>query len=1551
MNDPRRWLTLLLLLALLLPALPAGAAQPFPPPGATARGDLPGPVGRGDYTVPQPAPVGPARPDGGELQAGFTWTPITPTAGQVITLTGWVTGTWLSDTVYGSSVFPSLALDALGRPHVTYVGPDGFSYAYYDGTNWQIEIVDPGLFMGWISSLVLDPAGYPHVSYTDRDQGLTRYAAYDGAAWTLQTIEDDGPGGGGAISSLVLDSMSRPHVLYSTRPYLLAYARYDGTAWVTETVTSGAVPGSSRSLVLDALERPHIVSRGQGLFYSYYDGTEWISQTVDPSACSYASLALDTAGRPHISYDSASSDQYVRYASYDGAQWHIETIDSDLGESGGIPSLVLDDQGHPHISYYDDNRGLVRYAYYDGTSWQFMTAGWAGSNWQYPTGLTSLVLDADERPHIAYHLQDWLTDPVLYTHLFPATPPFTYNWRLGDGSVATGEKVHHAYTEPGDYTVVMEVAAIAGTATVTHTITIPPLPCDPVTAAGFTWTPPVPYSGSPVTLTASAMGAGIGWITQTVSSSNQHGAAPSLALDSIGIPHITWGGLNAPGLKYAFYCGDRWCESEIAPYGGFPSLALDSAGGPHVATTNSSQGYRLEYGYYDGPAWHFEAVDNQTVLYPSLALDATDRPHISYGAAVGPWPGEPFELRYAFLSGTNWLTQTVDAGVDATFSSLALDADAHPHIVYNVRLSNEIRYAWYDGAAWHTTTVDSVPPTDYGSSVAIALNAAGRPHLGYTDYVNSQLKYAWHDGTSWHIETVVDGIQFGNAVSLVLDSLGRPHLGYAGADNSVRHAYKDGLAWQVERVDTGGTSISFGISLALDSWDRPHLAYQVASEYRGEIRFAEKVWDYATRPISYTWDLGDGTTATGEAIYHTYAQSGTYTVTLTASNCATATVTAVYAIRVLTPPCDPVTMADFTWVPLTPTTGSPLTFTAEVQAGKWLSETIDFESWDDWNSLAVDSAEWPAAPTPPITYTWDFGDGMVSIGITTTHTYVEPGAYTVTLTTGNHCGQATAVHTVTILAPCAPVTMTDFTWTPLTPTAGSPLTLTAEAWADEWFRETVEPQGLDFWNSLAVDSAGWPHLAYYDAYSSTVQYAWKDGADWHTQAVTDNIGGASTYTYCDLALDSLDRPHIAYYNEGSNAIEYASYDGTTWQTEVLAHPNSPANGLVSLALDSQDRPHVSFSTFNGSGAGALYYLHYDGSWQSEIVESGLGSYHSALALDQAGRAHLSYVTCDNLYPDCHDERVMYAYNDGTSWQAQVVDNSGAIGRWLSLALDATGRPHVAYAKWDGDSHLYYAYLEGSNWVIEVLSSSNSDFPMTLALALDGLGYPHIAYMDPGWSSSGLHYTYYDGTAWQRENVQESYYGDMFAAPSLVIGADGRRYLGYSDFWPRYAEWPTEPTPPITYTWDLGDGAIATGEVVTHTYARPGLYTVTLTAVNCATATVTAVHTITVVAPPACEPVEITTVTSAISGCAVALTGDVTGTAPFTWLWAFGDGVTSTLAAPVHVYTASGAYAGTVEVWNCSGNGHGQRVFTVTVGCTVPPTSYTIYLPLVVKGYR
>ncbi|MGC9025491.1 MAG: PKD domain-containing protein, partial [Chloroflexia bacterium] len=79
------------------------------------------------------------------------------------------------------------------------------------------------------------------------------------------------------------------------------------------------------------------------------------------------------------------------------------------------------------------------------------------------------------------------------------------------------------------------------------------------------------------------------------------------------------------------------------------------------------------------------------------------------------------------------------------------------------------------------------------------------------------------------------------------------------------------------------------------------------------------------------------------------------------------------------------------------------------------------------------------------------------------------------------------------------------------------------------------------------------------------------------------------------------------------------------------------------------------------------------------------------------------------------------------------------------------------------------------------------------------------------------------------------------------------------------------------------------------------------------------------------------------GQSVTFTGTVAaGTPPFTWAWAFGDGGTGSGQVVQHTYAATGTYSVLLTVTNACG--------TATATHTVRIRPYTIYLPLVLKGY-
>ena len=118
----------------------------------------------------------------------------------------------------------------------------------------------------------------------------------------------------------------------------------------------------------------------------------------------------------------------------------------------------------------------------------------------------------------------------------------------------------------------------------------------------------------------------------------------------------------------------------------------------------------------------------------------------------------------------------------------------------------------------------------------------------------------------------------------------------------------------------------------------------------------------------------------------------------------------------------------------------------------------------------------------------------------------------------------------------------------------------------------------------------------------------------------------------------------------------------------------------------------------------------------------------------------------------------------------------------------------------------------------------------------------------------------------------------------------------------------------SYVWNYGDGQSSLTSSITHTYfySQPGTYTVTLTAIKLNTAVTLA------------RPSYITIFTGVVPGFqAVPLSGSLPLTVTFSntsigadqFLWEFGDGITSTLATPTHVYTTAGHFTVTLTAAN------------------------------------
>ena len=125
--------------------------------------------------------------------------------------------------------------------------------------------------------------------------------------------------------------------------------------------------------------------------------------------------------------------------------------------------------------------------------------------------------------------------------------------------------------------------------------------------------------------------------------------------------------------------------------------------------------------------------------------------------------------------------------------------------------------------------------------------------------------------------------------------------------------------------------------------------------------------------------------------------------------------------------------------------------------------------------------------------------------------------------------------------------------------------------------------------------------------------------------------------------------------------------------------------------------------------------------------------------------------------------------------------------------------------------------------------------------------------------------------------------------------------------------------PTSWQWDLGNGTLSTQQHPTTTYFSPGTYSVTLTVTN-ANGSNTVTHSNYIVVYD--KPVVYFTASDSL-GCFPLRVNFTDMSSTFngsltSWDWDFGDGTTSTLQNPFHLYAVSGNYSVTLKVTNSGG---------------------------------
>lgn len=126
----------------------------------------------------------------------------------------------------------------------------------------------------------------------------------------------------------------------------------------------------------------------------------WVTVTVDDDGWVGIDpmIAVDENNNPHIAYyDQGNGD--LKYAYFDGSNWLVETVDGE-GDVGEEPGIDVDSNGIPHICYQDKTNAALRYATKRGGMWEITIVD--SIDIDIDAMSTSLKVDGNDNIHVAY---------------------------------------------------------------------------------------------------------------------------------------------------------------------------------------------------------------------------------------------------------------------------------------------------------------------------------------------------------------------------------------------------------------------------------------------------------------------------------------------------------------------------------------------------------------------------------------------------------------------------------------------------------------------------------------------------------------------------------------------------------------------------------------------------------------------------------------------------------------------------------------------------------------------------------------------------------------------------------------------------------------------------------------------------------------------------------------------------------------------------------------------------------------------------------------------
>jgi len=655
------------------------------------------------------------------------------------------------------------------------------------------------------------------------------------------------------------------------------------------------------------------------------------------------------------------------------------------------------------------------------------------------------------------------------------------------------------------------------------------------------------------------------------------------------------------------------------------------------------------------------------------------------------------------------------------------------------------------------------------------------------------------------------------------------------------------------------------------------VAAMSANKTGGPVPLVVQFYDKSTGyPTTWSWDFGDGTTATVKNPVHTYSAGGNYTVTLGVTN---------------------------------------------PQGSDTKIQTDYIRVSDAVIPVAAMSANKTGGPIPlvvqfydkstgyPTTWSWDFGDGSTSSIKNPVHMYTTAGNFMVNLTVSNAQGSDTKIQTDYIRTSDAVI-----------PVAALSANRTTGP----------TPFAVQFYDK----SAGYPTTwswDFGDGSTSSIKnpvHMYTTAGNFTVNLTVSNAQGSDTKTQTDYirTSDAVIPAAALSANRttGPTPLTVQFYDKST------GYPTSWTWNFGDGTIANMKNP---VHTYAGAGnfTVSLTIANAQGSDTKTIpdyVRLSLPVVPSAAMT--ANLTSWSSPAAIQFYDKSTGYPTMWSWDFGDGSTSSIKNPVHTYTTAGNFTVNLT----VSNAQ-GSDTKTQMDYIRTSDAVIPVAALSanrtTGPTPLTVQFYDKSTGYP------TSWT-----WNFGDGTIANMKNPVHTYAGagnfTVCLTVTNALGSDTKNSTGYirisdpalpvaaltanrtSSVAPMAVQFYDKSTGyPASWIWDFGDGTTSTVKNPVHIYSASGNYTVNLTAINAqGTSSVTKANYIHVTAVQVPLAANLSAnITTGMAPLAVNFTDCSTGY-PVAWNWSFGDGNVSSAQDPFHLYPVPGNYTVGLSITDAAG---------------------------------